>query len=93
MKGREKGVFWGVLVVAPLGLASDFLCVLVEGIYCIAISAVGGIVAVAFGKSLGSVPTLMHAALLRYRTWIFWHMYRACVVVFSVDDEFHREPT
>ena len=38
---------------------------------------------ICFGWSLGSsIPTSMHAALLKYRHWIFWHMYRACLVVF-----------
>ena len=83
----EKGSFFGCigsfsLTLLCLGLASDFLCVLVEGMYCIAISALGGIVVVGFGKSFGSIPTSMHAALLNYRRRIFWHVCRACLVVF-----------
>ena len=49
--------------------------------YWIAIFALGGIVAVGFRRSLGSIPTSMHAALLKYRRWIFWHIYKACLVV------------
>ena len=45
------------LTLLCLGLASDVLCVLVKGMYCIAISAIDGIVAIGFGKSLGSIPT------------------------------------
>ena len=83
----RKGIFWRRVgfcssTLLYLGLASDFLCVLVKGMHCIAISAMAGIVAVGFRKALGSIPTSMHAALLKYRRWIFWHMYRACLVVF-----------
>ena len=53
-----------------------------RGYYCVAISAMGGIVSEGFGNTLGSIPTSMHAALLKYRLWILWHMYRACLVDF-----------
>ena len=99
----KKGIILGIIgscssTLLSLGLASDFLCVLVKGMVCIAISALGGIVTVGFGKSLGSsIPTSMHAALLKYRRLLFFffflYMYRACLVVFSVDDGFHGEPT
>ena len=84
---RGGGAFWRrvgscSLTLLCLGLASDFLCVLFEGMYCIAISALGGIVAIGFEKSLGSISMSMHAALLKYWCWIFWHMYRAYSVVF-----------
>ena len=54
---------------------------LADGRYCFAISAQGDIVAARFGKSLGSIPMSMQAALLKYSLWIFLHMYRVCSVV------------
>ena len=82
-----KGSFLGHIgscssTLLCLGLASDFLYVLVKCMYCFAISAMGGIVAVGFWKSLGCIPMSMHTALLKYRHLIFWHMYTACLVVF-----------
>ena len=40
--------------------------------YCIAISAWGDVVATGFGKSLGSIPMSMQAALLKYSLWIIY---------------------
>ena len=54
---------------------------LADGRYCIAISALGDVVAAGFWKSLGSIPMSMQAALLKYSLWIFLHMYKACLVV------------
>ena len=93
----EKGSFFGHIgscssTLLCLGLASDFLCVLVEGMYCIAISTIGGIIAIGFRKFWGSIPMSMHAALLKYRCWIFWYV-QDLFSCFSMDDEFHGEPT
>ena len=77
-----KAVFWDALVADPwfccLELVSNSWR---DGRYCIAISAWGDVMAAGFGKSLGSIPMSMQAALLKYSLWIFLHMYRACFVV------------
>ena len=71
----ERAGSWS-LTLLFLELVSNSWWVLADGRYCIAISTWGDVMATGFGKSLGSIPMSMQAALLKYSLWIFLHMYR-----------------
>ena len=65
---------------------------LADGRYRIAISAWGDVVAARFGKSLGSIPMSMQAALLKYSLWIFFAYVQGLLGSLTLDIEYHGKP-
>ena len=93
----EKAVFLGhvgswSLTLLCLELISNCWRVFADGRYCISISAWGDVVAAGVGKSLGSIPMSMQAALLKYSLWVFFAYIEGLLGCLTLDIEFQGKP-